>query len=93
MMKTKAFWLTGVLLSIISSSGCGSHPLPVPATVSVSVSPSNSSVLLGNTQQFTATVAGTSNDGVLWSVNGVSGGNSIFGTINSTGLYTATQRM
>jgi parallel beta-helix repeat protein len=55
------------------------------------VSSSSSSVLLGNTQQLTATVTGTSNTAVTWSVNGVSGGNSTVGTISSTGLYTAPQ--
>jgi parallel beta-helix repeat protein len=55
------------------------------------VSSSSSSVLLGSTQQFTATVTGTSNTAVTWSVNGVSGGNSTVGTISSTGLYTAPQ--
>jgi parallel beta-helix repeat protein len=55
------------------------------------VSSSSSSVLLGNTQQFTATVTGTSNTAVTWSVNGISGGNSTGGTISSAGLYTAPQ--
>ena len=53
------------------------------------VSSSSSSVLLGNTQQLTATVTGTSNTAVTWSVNGVPGGNSTAGTISGAGLYTA----
>jgi hypothetical protein len=64
---------------------------PTPQAVTVIVSSSSSSVLLGNTQQFTATVTGTSNTAVSWSVNGISGGNSTVGTISSTGLYTAPQ--
>ena len=55
------------------------------------VSSSSSSVLLGNTQQFTATVTGTSNGAVIWSVNGISGGNSTVGIVSSTGLYAAPQ--
>jgi len=47
--------------------------------------------LLGNTQQFTATVTGSSNTAVSWSVNGVAGGNSKVGTISTAGLYTAPQ--
>src|SRR6185312_13409426 len=43
----------------------------------------------GATQQFTATVAGNSNTAVNWTVNGVAGGNSILGTVDATGLYTA----
>lgn len=43
----------------------------------------------GDSQTFTATVTGTTTTGVTWSVNGMPGGNSSVGTINSTGLYTA----
>ena len=39
--------------------------------------------------QFTATVTGTSDTAVTWSVNGVTSGNAALGTIGSTGLYTA----
>jgi len=38
---------------------------------------------------YTANVTGTSNTGVTWSVEGVSGGNTTVGTINSAGMYTA----
>ena len=70
-------------------SGCGSSPSTQPQSVMVSVSSSSSSVLLGNTQQLTATVTGTSNTAVNWSVNGVAGGNSTLGTITNAGVYTA----
>jgi parallel beta-helix repeat protein len=83
---------------LILLGGCGGNnmstpppPPPQSATVTVTVSSSSSSVLLGSTQQFTATVTGTSNAAVTWSVNGISGGNSTLGTISSTGLYTAPQ--
>jgi hypothetical protein len=59
--------------------------------VAVVVTSPGSSVLLGNTLQFTAKVTGTSNTAVSWSVNGVSGGNSLVGTISNAGLYTAPQ--
>jgi parallel beta-helix repeat protein len=81
------------LTFLILLGGCGgnnSSP-PPPQSVIVMVSSSSSSVLLGNAQQFTATVTGTSNTAVTWSVNGVSGGNSTAGTISSAGLYTAPQ--
>lgn len=38
---------------------------------------------------FAATVTGTSNTAVSWSVNGASGGNAASGTITSAGVYTA----
>ncbi|HVS74095.1 MAG TPA: hypothetical protein VHE23_01620 [Candidatus Acidoferrales bacterium] len=55
----------------------------------MSVTPASASVLLGNTLNFSATVNGTSDTGVVWSVNGVSGGNSAAGTITASGTYTA----
>lgn len=79
--------------SLVLLDGCGgssSSPSP-PQSVSVMVSASSSNVLLGNTQQVTATVTGTSNTAVTWSVSGVPGGNSTTGTISSAGLYTAPQ--
>jgi probable HAF family extracellular repeat protein len=59
------------------------------ATVTVSVSPTSASVPVCSTQQFLATVKGTSNTAVTWSVNGIGGGNSTVGRITAEGLYTA----
>jgi hypothetical protein len=47
--------------------------------------PTAASVPVGNTQQFTATVTGTSNTSVSWTV----AGGASNGTITSAGLYTA----
>jgi hypothetical protein len=55
-----------------------------PLVVAVAVSPQAASVVAGNTVQFTASVTGTSDVRVTWSVT-PSGG----GTVGSTGLYTA----
>lgn len=60
-----------------------------PPTVSVTVSPGSATVQVSQTQQFAATVSGSSNTSVIWTVNGVAGGNSIDGTISTSGLYTA----
>ena len=46
-------------------------------------------MVTSTTQQFTATVTGTSNTAATWNVGGVTGGNSTLGTISSNGLYTA----
>jgi hypothetical protein len=64
-----------------------------PVPISVSLSPSSTSLQLGHSQQFTATVSGTSNTAVSWSVNGTPGGTSAVGTISSSGLYTAPATM
>jgi len=55
----------------------------------VTVAPTDSSALAGTTVQFAATVTGTANTAVTWSVNGVAGGNSTVGAISTSGLYTA----
>ncbi len=59
-------------------------PTPVPA-VAVSVTPTSASVTTGATRQFTASVNGSSNISVTWSVQEGAAG----GTVNSSGLYTA----
>ena len=56
----------------------------------VSVSPATASVQVSTQKQFTASVSGTTNPAVTWDVNGVVGGNSVVGFIDSiSGLYTA----
>ena len=74
------------LLALISCGGGSSTPPPPPPTLTVS--PSSATVGLGGTQQFSANNAGTPAT-ATWSVNGVQGGNSTVGTIDSTGKYTA----
>lgn len=61
----------------------------VTVAVPMSVSPSSTSVAVTSTQQFTASVTFSSNTAVNWQVNGVAGGNTTVGTIDSKGLYTA----
>ena len=60
-------------------------------TISVSISPAYSFPAPAGTQQFSATVAGTSNSAVRWSVENTQGGcaGTACGLISSTGLYTA----
>jgi arylsulfate sulfotransferase len=87
----KVSLLAIVLVEVIILSNCGSSSSTEmsPAVVSLSLSSQSTSALVGQTAQFTATVTGTSNTAVTWSVNGVAGGNSSVGTISATGLYTA----
>ncbi len=66
--------------------GCASSSSHTPPpTVAVSIAPTTVTVAAGKTQQFTASVTGSSNTAVTWSMAG--GASS--GTITSTGLYTA----
>jgi len=57
--------------------------------VTVTVTPNPSSVRLGSSLDYNAAVANTTNTGVQWFVNDVAGGNATYGTINSSGLFTA----
>jgi uncharacterized protein (DUF1800 family) len=59
------------------------------AGVTVTVDPLSVTVPVGGTRQLTTQVIGAKNTAVTWSVNGITGGNSTVGTINSAGLYTA----
>jgi len=49
------------------ASGAGGSP-PPPPVVTLSVNPATLTLTLGATQAFTATVTGTSNTAVIWSV-------------------------
>jgi hypothetical protein len=87
------FFIFSVICMLLLTS-CGTSsppPPPPPPAIGVSVSPSSASVVLGATQQFTATVTNTTNLSVTWNVNGIAGGNSTVGTISTGGLYTAPQ--
>lgn len=65
----------------------------VQSSVAVSLAPLAASVPTGGAQVFTVTVSGTSSQGVTWSVNGIAGGDTTFGTIvannASSAVYTA----
>ena len=55
-------------------------PAPPPVTT-ISITPTSMSMMAGSTQQFTASVTGTTNTAVTWSATG--------GTVSSTGMFTA----
>ena len=61
----------------------------INGAVSVGISPTQATLTVGSQQQFAATVSNTTNQNVTWYVNGVLNGNATYGTINSSGLYTA----
>jgi len=78
-----ALFLGGALLAF-TSFGLGAQAL---AGVTVAVSPANVTLPPGATLTFKATVSGTQNTAVTWSVTEGANG----GSITSTGVYTATQ--
>jgi hypothetical protein len=67
--------------SVADTTQSASATVTVIAPVSVSINPTASSVAPGNTQQFSATVSGSTNSSVTWTASG--------GAISSSGLYTA----
>ena len=87
----KAFLALAAVLAIaLYTSSCSSvlgagqnqTPSPSPA-IAVNISPANPRIDPGATLQFTATVTGTSNVGVVWSATG--------GSITNDGLFTSSK--
>jgi len=72
--------------AVIGLTGTGMEPSQV---VDVAVTPATVSVTTSGTQQFAASVTGTSNTDVTWTVSGVGCSGATCGTISSTGLYKA----
>jgi hypothetical protein len=58
-----------------------SSPAPPPTVTRISISPTAASLTTGAQQQFSVTVSGAANTGVVWSASS--------GTIAANGLYTA----
>jgi hypothetical protein len=86
-----------LILAILWIAGCsGGHSSTSggnPTGIKVSVFPSATSVVLGQTVPFSATVTGTTDTAVNWEVAGEQGGNATVGTINTAGLYTAPNKL
>lgn len=82
-----------VVIAAVSLAACAggtqSVTTPPPPPVTVTVQPGTATLFLGQTQQFAATVTGSSNTNVNWSVSGITGGNSTVGMISANGLYSA----
>ena len=73
----------------VTNSYFGIANVQIDSGVRVQVTPSTATIASGETLQFSATVSGTSNQGVSWLVNGIAGGNSSTGLISPSGNYTA----
>ncbi len=80
--------VTAVSVQNSSISAAATVTITAPQ-VAVMLSPASVSVPPGATQAFTATVANTPDNNVVWEVNGAIGGTAAAGTISPSGLYTA----
>jgi len=90
--KWRILIAVAAFLPVLGCGGGGSSaapPAPAPAAVTISVKPGSADVGPGQTQQFTATVANSTNTAVTWKINGTTGGGGTAGTISPSGLYTA----
>ena len=85
--------IASFLALVLVVYGCGgsakSNDPPPPQPVTISISPTSAAVQVGTPKQFSAVVGNTTNMGVTWQVNGVTGGDPTHGTIDTTGKYTA----
>src|SRR5215471_8081739 len=80
-----------LLFGISLLSGCaglagGGSNAPTSA---VAISPTTANLRFGDALQFTAKVSGIMDQSVVWSVNGIVGGNATIGKIKTSGVYTA----
>ena len=83
--------VTVTATSIFDTSQVGTATVTIGSatTVAVSVSPASVTLAVKGQQQFVASVTGTGNTSVNWTVTGIGCLAGSCGTINSAGLYTA----
>lgn len=83
------------LICALALAGCGDTSKSTSSTstesdlVTVHLNETSLTLQTSSQQQFIATVSGTTNTAVTWTVNAMPGGNSSVGTISTAGLYTA----
>ena len=81
--------VTVKVTSSADSSKYATATVTIVPPVVVKVSPASIELVTGGHQQFSATVTGTANTAVQWSLAGAGCSGSACGTITSAGLYTA----
>jgi len=74
---------------LLGCGGGGQQTASSSPDIMIAISPSTANILAGQSQQMVATITGTSNNQVAWSVNGLAGGNPALGTVSTSGLYLA----
>ncbi|MBV8282517.1 MAG: hypothetical protein JO347_10715, partial [Candidatus Eremiobacteraeota bacterium] len=84
-------FITVTATSVADPARSASASVTVTQQIAVSVSPASVQLVEGQSKQFTATVTGTSNTAVTWSVSGTGCSGSGCGTISLSGLYTAPE--
>jgi YD repeat-containing protein len=77
------------LITLSGARGSASSSTAFSVVARVDISPTSAAILPGESVQFQASVAGTTNQQVTWAVNGITGGNSAVGTVDANGDYLA----
>ena len=77
--------------SIVVTSPAGSAISPAPFMVpgTIAITPPSADIATRGNLQFTASQTGNPSATFNWSVNGITGGDTTFGTISTTGFYMA----
>jgi len=82
--------VTATLLSTPPKTATASVTLGSSGTaVGITISPNSTALKTGAQQQFQATVTGSANTAVNWTISGTGCAGTSCGTVSSTGLYTA----
>ena len=76
---------------LIACAACGgkSSTSTTSGDVTIAISPTTVTLPVSTSQQFSASVSNATDTSVTWQVNGTVGGSATYGTISSTGTYTA----
>ncbi|HEX3376773.1 MAG TPA: DUF1800 family protein [Candidatus Acidoferrales bacterium] len=95
-MKHSALVMLSALVLLLG--GCAQAILPSgpgtaggPGLTALTVTPPSATIPGVTQQQFTAKTGDGSKPSVLWSINGIAGGNASIGTIAANGMYTAPE--
>ena len=92
-VRGTAYRLSVLVSLAILAAACGASNdnggIPPPTTSKVTIAPASATVPRGGIQQFRATVADSTDQTVVWKVNGVRGGESAHGLISREGVYVA----
>src|SRR5579862_1911750 len=84
-----AITITAVSAANTTKSGSASVVVQAASSVSLSITPTSAQVAPGGQLHFTATVTGTTNTGVVWSVSGAGCSGLACGSITAGGIYSA----
>ena len=84
--------VSAVLQADRVTSGSATVRVSPSSAAQITISPPNASVVEGTSLQFSAAVQ-NGPQAVIWQVNNIDGGNATFGTVSSSGFYTAPSRI